>query len=154
MELAPILSPRWEKNKERKGFSERRRSMGKDSVGLGLSPGWRKGCEQPWEKMPWPGGYLCQGCLCLRRLVTGSRQGHVFRPHSQPVSSLCNLGESSDHCRESLPRGDPLHKYLYIGALGSIHANIFPYVDYSILTSLEEGTHFEDWGMNRRTEVK
>lgn len=69
-ELAPILNLRLEKNKERKGFSERQKSMGKD--GAGLCPRWKKGCEQPCGKMPWHGGYLCQGCLCLRLLVTGS----------------------------------------------------------------------------------
>lgn len=44
-----------------------------------------------------------------------------------------------------------VHKYLLIGALGSIHAHIFPQAEYSILTSLEEVTHFEDWEMNRKT---
>lgn len=103
-ELAPILNPRLEKNKERKGFSERQKSMGKD--GAGLSPDGRRDVSSH------VGRFRGRVAICVSAAcVWGcSSQGHDRAMSARLTASMflhCAALERSAHCRESLPRGGP-----------------------------------------------
>lgn len=130
-----ILNLRLGNNGERKGFSERRRSMGKACAGRSQHGG-RSHMERCGGKLAAVSWLMSQAC-CFS-------WDHVCRPHTEQASSLCLLGKWAQTTAWVLAKERSwCSTYLYIvGTPCSTNSHIFPYVECCVLLPWRRGDTF------------